>query len=73
MLYAGGATRCEPRWLYRIGVVGVSTVLAARAIGDRRYVGLFKRVRDTEFARRDTFVYSPLCAILTLAGAVVAT
>ena len=37
-------------------------MFAARAIGERRYVGFFKRVRTTEFAWWDTRVYSPLCA-----------
>jgi hypothetical protein len=35
--------------------------LAVRAVGDFRYVGFFKRVRDTRFALLDTFFYSPLC------------
>jgi hypothetical protein len=35
-----------------------------RAIGDFRYVGFFKRVRDSRFAKLDTAVYSPLCLIL---------
>src|SRR4051812_10533433 len=40
--------------------------LLARAVGEFRYVGFFKRVRGTRFARMDTLVYSPLC--LALAG-----
>lgn len=46
--------------------------LLARALGDFRYVGFFKRVRGTRFARMDTFVYSPACALLALAVAAVA-
>ena len=34
--------------------------LLARAIGEFRYVGFFKRVRGTPFARLDTLLYSPL-------------
>ena len=44
----------------------------ARAIGDRRYVGFLKRSRDSAFARRDTYLYSPLCTLLAVAGAVAA-
>lgn len=33
-----------------------------RAIGERRYVGFFKRVRGTEFSRWDDRLFSPLCA-----------
>ena len=39
-------------------------VLLARAIGEFRLVGFFKRVRGTRFARLDTLVYSPLCLFL---------
>jgi hypothetical protein len=46
--------------------------LFARAIGEFRYVGFFKRVRGTPFARMDTLVYSPLCVALGVGVAVVA-
>lgn len=38
--------------------------LAARAVGEFRYVGFFKRVRGSRFAVLDTWVYSPLCLVL---------
>ena len=71
-LYAGATARWEPRWVYGVGATGAAAVLAARAIGDRRYVGFLKRSRDSAFARRDTYLYSPLCAVLAVAGAAVA-
>lgn len=46
--------------------------LVARAVGDFNYVGFFKRVRGTRFARMDTLVYSPLCVALSAGVAVVA-
>ena len=46
--------------------------LFARAIGEFKYVGLFKRVRESRFARLDTFVYSPLCLALGIGVALVA-
>lgn len=43
-------------------------LFTARAIGDFRYVGFTKKVKDTEFAKRDTRIYSPLCiAVASLA------
>jgi len=42
----------------------LSVVLLARAIGDFRLVGFFKRVRGTRFARLDSMVYAPLCLLL---------
>jgi Protein of unknown function (DUF3995) len=47
---------------------GLALGLLGRAIGEFKYVGFFKRVRDSRFARLDTFIYSPLC--LLLAGGV---
>lgn len=36
-----------------------------RAIGDFRFLGFFKRVRGTRFAKLDTLVYAPLCLALS--------
>jgi Na+-transporting methylmalonyl-CoA/oxaloacetate decarboxylase gamma subunit len=51
-------------------------VLAAafvlRAIGEFHYVGFFKRVRATAFARMDTRYYSPLALLLGISAALVA-
>jgi Protein of unknown function (DUF3995) len=44
----------------------ITAVFALRAIGDFRYIGFFKSVRDSRFARLDTLAYSPLCACLAL-------
>jgi Protein of unknown function (DUF3995) len=46
--------------------------LMARAVGEFRYVGFFKRVRGSRFARLDTLVYSPLCLSLAVGVALVA-
>ena len=44
----------------------LSFMLLARAIGDFRFVGFFKQVRNSRFARFDSAVYSPLCLALSL-------
>ncbi len=54
-----------PAWLSQTGVGGVALAFGLRAIGDFRYVGFSKRVRDGEFARRDTWLYSPLCVVVS--------
>jgi hypothetical protein len=46
--------------------VALALVFLARAIGDFRYVGFFKRVVGSRFARLDTWVFSPLCVLLAL-------
>ena len=46
--------------------------LLARAVGDFKYLGFFKRVRGSAFARLDSLVYSPLCLLLAVGVAFVA-
>jgi hypothetical protein len=55
-----------PDWLFRIGVWGVAAAFLLRAIGDFRYLGLFKTVRGTAFARNDSWFYSPLCVVIAI-------
>jgi hypothetical protein len=51
-------------FVVHIAVWLMAAVFALRAVGDFRYVGFFKRVRDSRFSRLDTWAYSPLCACL---------
>ncbi len=46
--------------------------LLARAVGEFKYVGFFKRVRGSKFAKLDTLLYSPLCLLLAVGVAVIA-
>jgi hypothetical protein len=46
--------------------------LLARAIGEFKHVGFFKRNRGSRFATLDTYVYSPLCLLLSAGVAMVA-
>lgn len=48
----------------RLGAAIAALAFGIRAVGDLRYVGFFKRIRDGRFARLDTRVYSPLCVLL---------
>jgi len=43
----------------------LSVVFIARAIGDFKLVGFFKKETTSEFARYDTRYYSPLCVALS--------
>lgn len=52
----------------RIGLAGLGLVFAARAVGDFRYAGMFKRVRDTSFAKLDDILYVPLCVLFAVAA-----
>jgi hypothetical protein len=48
----------------RTGLMITAAVFLLRAIGDFRYVGFFKRHRESRFAKLDTLLYSPLCLLL---------
>lgn len=54
-----------PAWLSDLGTWVIALIFAARAIGEFQYVGFFKRVRGTVFARRDSLFYSPLCVLIS--------
>ncbi len=55
-----------------LGAGGVAVVLFLRGIGDFHYVGLFKRERQSPFARMDSRLYTPLVLILALLTGIVA-
>ena len=47
---------------YALGIV-----LILRAVGEFRYVGVFKRIKTSKFARYDTWLFSPFCLLAGLA------
>ena len=47
-----------------IGLYVIGSIFLLRAIGDFKYVGFFKSIKNTEFGRLDTQFYSPLCLYL---------
>jgi hypothetical protein len=67
-LIATGLPPVLLRWLSYALAAG----LLARAIGDFRYLGFFKRVRGSRFATLDSWVYSPICLLLAIGVALVA-
>jgi hypothetical protein len=54
-------SRPLPRGPINTFVYLLAFVFFARAVGDFRLVGFFKRVHGSPFARLDTLVFSPLC------------
>jgi len=47
--------------LSKIGSVVCAFVFIIRAVGDFKYVGFLKKIKHSQFARYDTWFYSPLC------------
>ncbi len=54
-----------PGWLSQYGLWLLAGIFLLRAIGDFRYVGFFKRIKNSRFAGLDTKFYSPLCLLLS--------
>ncbi|MET7016664.1 DUF3995 domain-containing protein [Bacillus mycoides] len=51
----------EANSLSKIGSIVCALVFIVRAIGDFKFVGFFKKIKHSQFARYDTRFYSPLC------------
>jgi hypothetical protein len=57
-----------PGWIFYAGTWVLSVLFLLRSIGDFRYVGFFKSVSGTDFARWDTILFSPLCLFIAAAA-----
>ncbi|AZA55575.1 DUF3995 domain-containing protein [Chryseobacterium sp. G0201] len=48
-------------------ILWITAILSfIRAIGDFRYIGFFKKITSSSFAKKDTLIYSPLCILISL-------
>ncbi len=54
-----------PSFLVQLAAAGLGLVFLARTVGDFRLAGAFKRVRDTPFATWDTWLFTPLCGLMS--------
>ena len=66
MQHAGIFSVSLPAWLNEYGLRFLGIIFMLRAVGDFRYVGFFKTIRGTQFAKMDTRYYSPLCVLVFL-------
>ncbi len=53
---------------FRYGDMFISIIFLMRAVGDFKYVGFFKRIRETTFAKMDAKFYVPLCLMISIVG-----
>jgi hypothetical protein len=68
-LFQGVFTEFQiPIWLTTYGGWIIPVIFLFRAVGDFVYVGFFKTIKTTPFAKMDTELFSPLCLFLALAG-----
>jgi hypothetical protein len=57
--------------LVQYGSWFIPVVFLLRAIGEFRYVGFFKKVKDTSFGQMDTQYYSPLCLVIAILSLII--
>lgn len=60
-----------PKWTkYFLWILPI--IFLIRAIGEFKYVGFFKSIKSTLFAKWDTKLFSPLCLFISVLGFVIA-
>jgi hypothetical protein len=57
-----------PDWISTYGSYIIPTIFLLRAIGDFRYIGFFKKIKNTTFGKLDSQFYAPLCLGIGIAG-----
>lgn len=57
-----------PEFLKEFDLIIFASIFIIRAIGDFKYVGFFKKIKGTQFAKNDSKYFSPLCVFLGIAG-----
>ena len=60
-----------PNWIIYYGYWIIPSIFMLRAIGDFKYVGIFKKIKDTEFAKADSKWFVPLCLTIGLFGVLI--
>ncbi|ELR68934.1 hypothetical protein C900_05627 [Fulvivirga imtechensis AK7] len=60
-----------PHQFLSYGVLSTAIVFTLRSIGEFRYVGFTKKVKDSEFAVMDSKYYSPLCLYLGITSLII--
>ena len=54
-----------PSYLSAYGYWIIAFIFFLRAVGDFKYVGMFKKIKKTSFAKKDTKIYTPLCIFIS--------
>lgn len=68
LMKAGYITIQIPNWMTNFAYWFIPSIFIVRAIGEFNYVGFFKKIKNTEFAKADSTIFAPLCLFIGLAG-----
>lgn len=68
-LVKSGLTTVEiPNWITKYDSWFIPTIFILRAIGEFNYVGFFKKIKNTDFAKADSKIFAPLCLFIGVVG-----
>jgi hypothetical protein len=62
-----------PEFISKNGLKLVTLIFFARCIGEFKYVGIFKKVKGTAFAKADDQIFNPLCCLIGILAFLVDT
>ncbi len=68
LMKSGFITVQIPNWTTNYVYWIIPPIFILRAIGDFNYVGFFKKIKNTEFAKADSKLFSPLCLSIGIIG-----
>lgn len=54
-----------PNWVVNTMMYIIAFIFILRSVGDFKYVGLFKKVKHSVFAKFDNKYYTPLCILIS--------
>ncbi len=60
-----------PEWITIYAGWIIPMIFLLRAMGEFKYVGFFKKVKNTEFGKLDTKYFSPLCLVIGILGIII--
>lgn len=61
-----------PLWIEKYATWIIPAIFLLRALGDFKYLGFFKKIKDTQFGKIDTKFFAPLCLLIGVFGILVA-
>ena len=64
LIKSGVINLSSPLWVEKSGLWVIAGIFILRAIGEFKYVGFFKKIKQTKFGQNDTKYYSPLCLLI---------
>ncbi len=70
-LYSGLINIAIPHWIHAYVGWIIPGIFIIRAVGDFNYVGFFKKIRNTEFGKTDSKLFSPLCLFIGTLGLII--